>query len=92
MNLCAYYLGQRSFRSKVIVYEHADTQTKGTFALPGPLTWSVIVVLIFLFKICTKPQRVVSPSQRRLLQQVTMTLKSTRKHDRAKNVIDSEQA
>jgi len=42
VNHRAEYLGQRSFRSKVIVRTHTYTHThNGPFALPGPLTWSV---------------------------------------------------
>ena len=44
LNHSAKYLGERSFRSKVIIrtHRHADTHTDQPSALPGPLTWSVI--------------------------------------------------
>ena len=46
VNYCAKYLGQMSFRSKVVVGTHTDTQTHthtGPIALSGPLKWSVTI-------------------------------------------------
>jgi len=41
LNHRAEYLGQRSFRSKVIMRTHRHTHS-GPTARPGPLKWSVI--------------------------------------------------